>query len=108
MTKKRTNKYFDSIRDGLTEAITTFEKGRKLTRRSLRLPEQPHDMSSSDIVKLRTDILHLSQHVFARLLNVSPKTVQAWEHNINKPSGPALRLLWLVKKQPDVVKLMIA
>src|SRR5688500_12345037 len=49
-------------------------------------------MSSQEISELRKR-LGYSQQVFARLLNVSPKTVQAWEQGTREPSGEALKLL---------------
>ena len=52
----------------------------------------PRPRSSADIVRLRHR-LHCSQFMFARLLNVSTKTVQAWEQGTRKPSDAALKLL---------------
>jgi len=45
----------------------------------------------------------LSQSQFARLLRVSPKTLQNWEQHRRKPSGPAAALLTLADKAPDTV-----
>jgi putative transcriptional regulator len=42
---------------------------------------------------------HVSQAVFARLLNTSVSTVQKWEVGAKHPSGPALKLLSLVQKR---------
>ncbi|MFX0204165.1 MAG: helix-turn-helix domain-containing protein [Candidatus Hodarchaeota archaeon] len=108
MPKMNQNPYFEGIRDGLLEVIDSFEKGRKLTSREVRFPNPDHKMSGEEIADLREKKLNVSQHVFARLLNVSPRTVQAWEQNINTPSGPALRLLWLLEKKPDILKAMLA
>lgn len=47
--------------------------------------------------------LGLSQAVFAQLLNVSGKTVQAWEIGGNPPSGAAARLLELTEERPEVL-----
>jgi putative transcriptional regulator len=41
---------------------------------------------------------HVSQAVFAAILNISPSTVQKWEIGQKRPSGTALKLLHLVKK----------
>ena len=47
---------------------------------------------------------HVSQAVFARLLNTSLSTVQKWEIGQKKPTGTALKLLHLVQKRGlDVV-----
>ena len=40
-----------------------------------------------------------SQSVFARYLNVTPGLVSQWERGERKPSGPALKLLHLVKNK---------
>jgi putative transcriptional regulator len=47
------------------------------------------------IKKLRTG-LKVSQPVLAKLLNISPSTVQKWERGEKHPSGAALKLLNLV------------
>ncbi len=40
---------------------------------------------------------HLSQAVFARVLNASVSTVQKWETGDKTPGGPALKLLHIVR-----------
>jgi putative transcriptional regulator len=42
---------------------------------------------------------HVSQAVFAAILNTSLSTVQKWEIGQKRPSGAALKLLHLVKKR---------
>jgi putative transcriptional regulator len=42
---------------------------------------------------------HVSQAVFARLLNTSLSTVQKWEIGQKKPTGAALKLLHLVQER---------
>ncbi|MBN1764813.1 MAG: hypothetical protein JW860_06110 [Sedimentisphaerales bacterium] len=99
---KKENPYFEAIHDSLLDVVDSLEKGRKLTCREVAMPEPPKEMKPQEIVDLRENQLHLSQHLFAILMNVSTKTVQAWEQNINTPSGAALRLLWLAQQRPDV------
>lgn len=41
----------------------------------------------------------LTQATFAMLLNVSKNHVSAWERDVKKPSGTALKLLTLVKNK---------
>ena len=75
-------------------------------KRELRttvLPRPVQQMTREEIVALRQK-LHHSQAVFAAHLNVSVKTVQAWEQGIGKPSGPALKLLTIVKKNPKMLE----
>ena len=54
-------------------------------------------MLSKDIKKVRLRS-HVSQPVFAMLLNVSPSAVKKWETGENEPSGAALRLLQIIDK----------
>ena len=108
MAKEMQKEYFDEIHKSLREVIDSFEKGKKLTCREVSLPVPPHKMNGKEIADLREKKLNVSQHIFALLLNVSPKTVQAWEQNVNTPSGPALRLLWLIRNRPDIIKFMLA
>ncbi len=42
---------------------------------------------------------HVSQAVFAALLNTSLSTVQKWEIGQKRPTGTALKLLHLVRKK---------
>lgn len=41
----------------------------------------------------------VSQPVFAQYLNVSKNLISDWERGVKRPSGPALRLLSVVKKR---------
>lgn len=65
-------------------------------------PLPPKPRSSTNIVRLRHR-LNYSQSMFARLLNVSTKTVQAWEQGTRKPSDAALKLLAVAEKHPEIL-----
>lgn len=54
-------------------------------------------MKPKDVKKVRLRE-HVSQPVFAMLLNVSPSAVKKWETGENEPSGAALRLLQIIDK----------
>jgi putative transcriptional regulator len=41
--------------------------------------------------------------MFARLLNVSMKTVQAWEQGTRTPSDAGLKLLAIAEKHPEAL-----
>ena len=43
----------------------------------------------------------MSQAVFARMLNVSTKTVQSWEQGQRRPSQAALRLIQVFRQNPS-------
>ena len=47
--------------------------------------------------------LNCSQADFAMMLNISPKTVQAWEQGSKDPGDAALKLLSIARKHPEVL-----
>jgi putative transcriptional regulator len=57
----------------------------------------PLELSPDEIKRLREEN-RLSQPVFARYMNTSESTVQKWESGAKRPSGPALKLLDIVRK----------
>lgn len=57
-----------------------------------------HEMPPQKIKALRKRT-HLSQAVFAAVLNTSLSTVQKWEIGDKKPSGPSLKLLNLIERR---------
>lgn len=59
-------------------------------------PMEP--LEPAEIKRIR-ESAHVSQAVFARLLNTSLSTVQKWEIGQKKPAGTALKLLHLVQKR---------
>lgn len=75
-------------------------KGYRVTR--VAIPKPPQPMSSREIAALRKR-LNYSQALFARVLNVSTKTVQAWELGLRMPSNTAHKLLTIAKKRPEVL-----
>lgn len=92
---------FQKIQAGLHDAIAYHQGKRALTVRDVRLTLPP-PMRSRDIIALRKR-LNVSQAVFAGLLNISPRTVQAWESDLRTPSDAALKLLHVAKRHPDIL-----
>lgn len=56
------------------------------------------EMPPQKIKSLR-EHAHVSQAVFAAVLNISVSTVQKWEVGDKKPSGPSLKLLNLIERK---------
>lgn len=81
------------LRDGL--------RGRpgKLTLKTVEIAEPPV-FTPAAIHKLR-DRLGLSQGLFAKLLGVSRKLVEAWERGSRMPSPMARRLLDAIARKPS-------
>jgi putative transcriptional regulator len=67
--------------------------------RGERKPSRRNDFTPSRIQAVR-ESSGLSQAQFARLLNVSVKTLQNWEQARREPTGPAKALLQIVEKEP--------
>ena len=59
----------------------------------------PVEPLQPDQIKKIREASHVSQAVFARLLNTSLSTVQKWEIGQKRPTGTALKLLHLVQKR---------
>jgi putative transcriptional regulator len=55
-------------------------------------------LQPSEIKQIR-ESSHVSQAVFAALLNTSVSTIQKWEVGQKRPTGIALKLLHLVQKK---------
>lgn len=73
----------------------------KITLKSMQLdlPPEPPKYSKAKVKLLRRR-LKVSQAVFAKILNVSPATVKAWELGTNVPSGTTTRLLQIIENDP--------
>ena len=94
---------FEKIRDGAMRAVEHARGERALTAREVEIPESPKPMRPQHILNLRVNTIGVSQSVFARLLNSSTQTVQAWEQGRTQPSGPVLRFLRLVENDPQII-----
>lgn len=67
--------------------------------RGERKPSRRHEFTPSRIQAVREGS-GLSQAQFARLLNVSVRTLQNWEQARREPTGPAKALLRIVEQEP--------
>jgi len=90
-------KFFNDLKEGL-EDVLAYKKGKvTLKTEHIEIPEPPCLYSPKDIKRLRK-MCNYSQALFAKFINVSPKTIQAWESGDRMPNHAALRLLELVDK----------
>jgi len=92
---------FGELMQSLDQALQ-YSRGEQISARTTALPAPPKPMSRQEIIKLR-ERFNCSQAVFARLLNVSVKTLQAWEQGVRVPSDAALKLLTVAKHHPEVL-----
>ena len=82
---------YDGMMKGLSEALEHAEGKRTLRTEKLYV-EPLHTYSAEEIKKIRSD-LGMTQVLFADVLGVSAKTVEAWEKGTNHPTGSACCLL---------------
>jgi putative transcriptional regulator len=69
--------------------------------RGAKKPSRRYAFPPSRVQAVR-EKAELSQAQFARLLNVSVKTLQNWEQARREPTGPAKALLRIVEREPTV------
>ena len=98
MKKRGRPPLFERLKAGLQEAIEFEEGKRDLKVTVVSIPDPPPRYGADDVLRIRTALLHQSQASFALFLNVSIKTVQAWEQGVRVPSQAAARLLQFVEK----------
>ena len=85
---------FSSIKQGLKEAVD-YSEG-KLKKAVV------HEFSPLDVKKIRAKV-GMSQSEFASAFGISVSTLRHWERGDRSPQGPALVLLNVVAKEPDLV-----
>jgi putative transcriptional regulator len=85
----------------LFDELTKSIKQAGAIARGERAPSRSHEFTPSRIQAVREQA-DLSQAQFARLLNVSVKTLQNWEQARREPTGAAKALLRIVEKEPKV------
>ena len=90
--------YLDLVRD----ALYPRKRGLLTKRNKFLAVADLNEMSAEEIKKLRLR-LRLSSGMFASVMGVSEKTVEAWERGTNKPSGSSLRLMNMLSIYPDIL-----
>jgi putative transcriptional regulator len=85
---------FEDLEKSIKEA-GKIRRGRAKAARVFRY-------NAVDIRKLRESV-KVSQSTFARMIGVSPATVQNWEQGRRTPRGPAMALLRVFEENPKLV-----
>ena len=91
---------YEGIMQGLNEALE-HAQGKKKLRTTVIHIEPVKTFECGEIRKLRVN-LGMTQSMFAGVMGVSIKTVEAWECGRNKPDGAARRLLSLIESDPQI------
>ena len=98
-TKEKTSRIASEMKDtalGL-QRIGLIDK-RRMNELEALTTLKIEEMTPEKIKSLR-EKEHVSQAVFASVLNMSLSTVQKWEIGEKRPSGPSLKLLSLVERK---------
>lgn len=99
---KKQKRMAEGLLQSLEEAAA-MERGELEGRETVRKFSKPAPKwSKIQIKKLREEVFHMSQPVFASLLNVKPATVRAWEQGQRTPDGAAARLLEVLSKDQSI------
>lgn len=85
---------FSSIKQGLTEAIG-YSQG-NIQQAVI------HEFGPVDVKHIRAKV-GMSQSEFASAFGISVSTLRHWERGDRRPQGPALVLLNVVAKEPELV-----
>ena len=95
---------YEGIMKGLGEALEHAEGKTQLrtTKLSIKDIEPVKNYTATDIKQIRIE-LGVTQVVFAKLMGVSNKTVEAWECGKNVPDGAARRLLSIIQIEPKIL-----
>jgi putative transcriptional regulator len=91
---------FERLKTGLEEGIRHAKGEITLKTTTLELPDRPPEVGADELTRIRSKS-GMSQAIFARMLNVSVKTVQSWEQGQRRPSQAALRLIQVFRHDPS-------
>ncbi|WP_232625603.1 NadS family protein [Achromobacter deleyi] len=84
---------FDLLNEGLDHA--------RAIRRGELAPGRVTKFEPIDVRAIRERV-QMSQAEFAAAIHVSTRTLQNWEQRHRNPTGPAIALLKIVERAPDV------
>jgi putative transcriptional regulator len=93
---------FERLKTGLEQGIRHARGEITLKTTTLETPDPPPKVEADELTRFRLET-GMSQAVFARVLNVSTKTVQSWEQGTRTPSRAALRLIQVFRHDPSGV-----
>jgi putative transcriptional regulator len=83
------------------ELVESVREGGKYLRGEVE-PAAAHFVDEPDPREIRAR-MGLTQEEFAAALCISVKTLRNWEQGRREPSGPAMRLLQIAAKHPEVL-----
>lgn len=84
---------------GLFDEIKNSLENKKTVQSTKYYFKAPNDFDAKEIKSLRLE-LKLTQKLFAELIGVSLRTVEAWEAGVNSLNGPSQRLMQIFSEIP--------
>ena len=99
--KKEKRNIFGELVEGV-EAMRKHREG-KLTLKTHKAERPQLPTVDAKLIRDVRENLHVSQGVFANLLQVNPRTLANWEQGRSKPNDQAAALILLVQKFPDTL-----
>lgn len=90
----------ESVQDLINAGFGTSFTERELNELGVIIPDIRIAPKKIKDIRKKT---HLSQSVFAKLLNVSPSSIRQWEQGKRKPTGSAKVLLDILDKEPHIL-----
>jgi putative transcriptional regulator len=98
-----TKQYRDDVSASIHELAESLHAHGVINKRTMRGFDAsclvPVDTMTPKEIKALREREQVSQPVFAAHLNVTKNMVSEWERGLKKPSGPALKLLTLVRSR---------
>lgn len=102
MAAERKRDLYEELKQGIEE-IKSYQKG-KITLRHYKVKSKPLPKVDADFIRDTRKAFHMSRNVFARMLRVSPRTLEKWEQGETVPNAQASALILMVRKYPDTLK----
>jgi len=90
----------ETVQDMLDSSLPTSFTEKEFNSLGVVVP--PVDIDSEHIKVIR-EKTHLSQAVFAKLLNVSPSAIKQWEQGKRNPTGATKVLLEILEREPHIL-----
>jgi len=91
---------FKSLITGLEQAVEI--ENEKISACKQKVTIMPVEEFSNNEIKAVRESLKMTQVIFAQILGVSKKTVEAWEAGVNTPNGSAKRIIGMLKEDPTI------
>lgn len=103
--KAQMSPFAQELLQSMGEAVDYLKGTGTVRKTQLTLPDPPPKVTYQEIQALRKRF-EMTQTQFARLMNVSTKTIESWEQGMRAPSGVALRMIQFIG-HPEVLSPLI-